>query len=459
MPWERAVRDPRHVRRLPDILAEKEHVVRKVPGDPVALRQRCGYHHAYQSDVLHVPRVPIGQRRAIRDARELVAVVPPCEDTCVRSGVITKPPVGLADLVVDVPLFVPRDDARVGERIPGFVKGVLVEIQCILLRGPYRRRRHTKPQQSCWPSVEDPQRGIALLKIRWSLDAAPNRRHGVVERSTERAACKHTDGWPHQAHETRHLQGEELAACSEHQHEQRGLRGPCLEVEKRQRADQRHAAGVVQIRPICVWTSRPVLADRIDKRISGLRSAFDEERTDAAGQWGEVSGPIKRGDGGDEDGNDEVKHRPPPRCLPQAHELHEEEHEQWAQLLQRLEWCPTHRRHGCSEPCAGQEEQRVRTVHLRMVVPEQHEQGGMRSDNIEQEDIATPRRGHATVGYACQSSNPPRPWRPERPRPEEERRTHGCYGDRLVVEAAAHALRGVSGDDGHDGTTCDKRST
>jgi hypothetical protein len=70
-------------------------------------------HAADQRDVVVVPRVPVGKRRAVSDARDLVAVVPPTRGVVVVFEQIEFSPQFLSVFSINVAV-VPR--VPVGER-------------------------------------------------------------------------------------------------------------------------------------------------------------------------------------------------------------------------------------------------------------------------------------------------------------------------------------------------------
>ena len=96
--------DPEQVRGLGHVVRAAarpdEDVIREVPDDAVRLLLRRRHRPREVGDVLVVPRVPVRDGRPVRDARDLVPVVPPRHHARVLGGVIPEPVVRL-DVVLD----------------------------------------------------------------------------------------------------------------------------------------------------------------------------------------------------------------------------------------------------------------------------------------------------------------------------------------------------------------------
>mmetsp|Transcript_21539 Transcript_21539/g.51093 ORF Transcript_21539/g.51093 Transcript_21539/m.51093 type:complete len:212 (-) Transcript_21539:764-1399(-) len=90
--------------------------------DTVRLLDRRYQRAAEEGDVLVVPGVAVGNGSPIRDAVDLVAVVPPREHPGVLGGVVADPPVGLPE-VVDHHWFAVRAPAQDHDRGVGEIVG------------------------------------------------------------------------------------------------------------------------------------------------------------------------------------------------------------------------------------------------------------------------------------------------------------------------------------------------
>mmetsp|Transcript_8845 Transcript_8845/g.28034 ORF Transcript_8845/g.28034 Transcript_8845/m.28034 type:complete len:537 (+) Transcript_8845:4514-6124(+) len=100
---EDRVADAGHVRRLCKVVASAarpdEHVVGEVARVRVRLLLWRREDAAERRDVLVVPGVPVGDRGAVGNAGDLVAVVPPGHHARVLRRLVAQPPVGLAVVV------------------------------------------------------------------------------------------------------------------------------------------------------------------------------------------------------------------------------------------------------------------------------------------------------------------------------------------------------------------------
>ena len=99
--------DASHVRHLGEIISPHatpargpdEDVVGQMLDHGVCLL--LGRHETFaeQCDVLVVPGVSVGDGRAVANAVDLVAIIPPGHDPRVGGGVVAQPPVGLSEVV------------------------------------------------------------------------------------------------------------------------------------------------------------------------------------------------------------------------------------------------------------------------------------------------------------------------------------------------------------------------
>mmetsp|Transcript_77796 Transcript_77796/g.197651 ORF Transcript_77796/g.197651 Transcript_77796/m.197651 type:complete len:328 (-) Transcript_77796:49-1032(-) len=96
---EHGVADARQVRGLRQVVAAAsspdEQVIRNMPDGVVGLLLRARERAAQGRDVLVVPSVAIGNRRPLGNARDLVPVVPPCDNPGVLGRVLVDPLVAL----------------------------------------------------------------------------------------------------------------------------------------------------------------------------------------------------------------------------------------------------------------------------------------------------------------------------------------------------------------------------
>mmetsp|Transcript_30199 Transcript_30199/g.59816 ORF Transcript_30199/g.59816 Transcript_30199/m.59816 type:complete len:203 (+) Transcript_30199:1003-1611(+) len=99
------VGDPRQVGTLGQVVpapaAPDQDVVGQMARDAVPLLFRVREGAGEQGDVFVVPRVPVGDRGAVGNAGDLVAVVPPGEDAGVGGRIFFQPPVGLTVVIHD----------------------------------------------------------------------------------------------------------------------------------------------------------------------------------------------------------------------------------------------------------------------------------------------------------------------------------------------------------------------
>ena len=90
-----------------------QNIVGKVPRNGVGFFQRRREAEAKQSNVLMVPCVAVGNRRAVGNAGNLVAVVPPGHHARVGRRVFTQPQVARTIIIEQIATAVLGDDLRV----------------------------------------------------------------------------------------------------------------------------------------------------------------------------------------------------------------------------------------------------------------------------------------------------------------------------------------------------------
>mmetsp|Transcript_130841 Transcript_130841/g.378544 ORF Transcript_130841/g.378544 Transcript_130841/m.378544 type:complete len:295 (-) Transcript_130841:181-1065(-) len=147
------VPDAGHVRGLGEVVAAsarpQQHVVRKVPDDVMSLLLGAGQGPAQGGDVLVVPGVAVRDGRAVRDAVDLIAVVPPRHHPRVLGRVVPQPPVGLSVVVNDNCVSsdpAPEHDLRLGHPIR-HRPAIRYELRCAVAEQEQNEDRAPAPQR------------------------------------------------------------------------------------------------------------------------------------------------------------------------------------------------------------------------------------------------------------------------------------------------------------------------
>ena len=167
------VANAREVRRLCKVVAAAarphEHIVGDVARERVGLLLRRGEDAPEGGNVLVIPRVAVGDRGALRDAGNLVAIVPPRHDARVLGGVVPQPEVGLAVVVDHHKLAVLQlptvHDLRLARAL-GELVGVAIEGAAHAEEGKHHRRADAQPDGRCALGHELRARALAGLDHR-----------------------------------------------------------------------------------------------------------------------------------------------------------------------------------------------------------------------------------------------------------------------------------------------------
>ncbi|EPY30849.1 hypothetical protein STCU_03854 [Strigomonas culicis] len=489
-----AVADARHVRRLAEVAALPRpdvHVVRDVPHEPVGLLHRRRQHLADGGDVLVVPRVAVGERRAVGDAGDLVAVVPPRKHARVLRRVLPHP---------DVRVHVVADEDRLSAHLclehqvgVAHVLGALEGVADVP-RVEQKNKHHGEHDQvgagdeaerlgirqapllvrcccccccCCGLAGELP---VGLLVHVTRRGRPEERVHRPLHEAAQHKAAQHARHRRGEEHEARHLRCEEEGGGREEHHEE--PRGQLVAAQGRRgdhRADQPPDARNAEELPVHVVPHGLVLRDGVDEGVAGA-GVRHEERPHARRERPEEASrrEHRRGDKKCRDGDAQHVGAQPQRReaadgrlragaerlghvqAPQQHQ-----HDERGQLLQRLEGRQAHRRHARRDGGADHVEEGVGAQQRGAVgaaAPvHQRAHTGVECDHVDHKDEAAPGRDHIAIREPRQQPNGPRPLTAQRAHPQVEGQQHRCDRNTLVVKTAGHGTHEVRRHHGEEG--------
>mmetsp|Transcript_16806 Transcript_16806/g.36884 ORF Transcript_16806/g.36884 Transcript_16806/m.36884 type:complete len:428 (-) Transcript_16806:784-2067(-) len=291
-------------------------IIGQVPHRLVAPALLTSQDPAQHGNVLVVPRVAVSNRRAIADASDLVAVVPPCNHTSILGRIILDPLVA-REVVVDDHLRAvahPRleDELRVGEGFCdplAFLQVVLHGLPAVLDRGHHDAHSNNTPQWPVQPpdlrckaifgvvEVDDLRRTNLrkkmplketqdgthssgslwqrlLLYYRWlPADQTDELLLAPIRDVADGEAAKHRDNGPAYDQQPRHLEGEVVGHNGvQHQEE---LAGRALMPAKEQAGKCEVLRGA-KVHVIGLLICRLVLRHRVHQRVPSLDRLKEE---------------------------------------------------------------------------------------------------------------------------------------------------------------------------------------
>mmetsp|Transcript_17286 Transcript_17286/g.37111 ORF Transcript_17286/g.37111 Transcript_17286/m.37111 type:complete len:358 (-) Transcript_17286:888-1961(-) len=299
-------------------------------------------------DVLVVPGVPVGDGGAVRNAVDLVPVVPPRHHASVLGRVVAKPPVGLA-VVVDhhlLPVVQLRLEHDLGLRQPlRQLVRVVVKLDCLRVGLLQQVDSQRDAQHQHRPVLVDevehlfdqvdkcrkvrrrlgqcglalllpPGRhllllivlllgllllvGVALLVARRERDEQPFSRvkQQLVEEEAEADPAERGGHRAEKDDQTRHLVGE-VVGDERVEHEEQVRIAPVQQRDAK--AKRRQVVDVVEVVLVRLLVCGLVLGDRVDERVAGA-CVLDKEAAHARGERAEVARGVEGGgDGGEAD--------------------------------------------------------------------------------------------------------------------------------------------------------------
>mmetsp|Transcript_10633 Transcript_10633/g.27897 ORF Transcript_10633/g.27897 Transcript_10633/m.27897 type:complete len:439 (+) Transcript_10633:744-2060(+) len=402
--------------------------------------------------MLVVPRVAVRERRAVADAGDLVPVVPPTQNARVFRGVVAEPPVPLA-VVVDehgrpVPELSLEHDAGVrhvaSHRLAVLRKYLPTHVEQIqgsdshhgaddheerLVVQLHYRLRHLQTKHRI-ARLLGPDRllGRLLRAVRFDrIDIRVGRHepdilhhkiggqhralHNPAKEPAQRDAAQRRRNRPEQDHEPRHLRREVVRDRAVRQQEHLRVRAP---KEAHDEPDRRDVVDIRQELQIRLRRRRLVLRHRVHQRVPRPR-VLHKQRPHPRRNRPEVPHRQKHRDDRDEPDPEhardlELEHPRVVRAhlllladgLAKLQRLEPHEHDEGAQLLQRLERRPPHHRNKHRARGAHRVEQGVGAVQLLGVAAGHDEQRGVERDHVEDEDVAAPCHDHVDVRDARQ---------------------------------------------------------